>query len=110
MTTVGGGKNRKSAGRPRRSPPDTGAEKEPEGDGPAQEHPSAIRRSWEVTPVTLGGRVVFRGLTPVPTPGVEFFASDVVTLAVNDSLRPAAHHRRPLRDPTAVATWLVVHP
>jgi transcriptional regulator with XRE-family HTH domain len=35
----------------------------------------AIRRSWEVAPLKLGGGVTFRRLSPVPTPGVEFFES-----------------------------------
>jgi transcriptional regulator with XRE-family HTH domain len=35
----------------------------------------AIRRSWEVAPILLGGGVTFRRLSPVPTPGVEFFES-----------------------------------
>jgi len=35
----------------------------------------AIRRSWEVAPIRLGGGVTFRRLSPVPTSGVEFFES-----------------------------------
>jgi len=35
----------------------------------------AIRRSWEVAPILLGGGVTFRRLSPVPTRGVEFFES-----------------------------------
>jgi transcriptional regulator with XRE-family HTH domain len=35
----------------------------------------AIRRSWEVAPIRLGGGVTFRRLSPVPTRGVEFFES-----------------------------------
>jgi transcriptional regulator with XRE-family HTH domain len=35
----------------------------------------AIRRSWEVAPILLGGGVTFRRLSPVPTSGVEFFES-----------------------------------
>jgi transcriptional regulator with XRE-family HTH domain len=35
----------------------------------------AIRRSWEIAPILLGGGVTFRRLSPVPTPGVEFFES-----------------------------------
>jgi transcriptional regulator with XRE-family HTH domain len=35
----------------------------------------AIRRSWEVAPIRLGGGVTFRRLSPAPTPGVEFFES-----------------------------------
>lgn len=54
---------------------ETGQEKEPEGDGTREPHRLAIRRSWEVAPITLGGGVVFRRLAPVPTPGVEFFES-----------------------------------
>jgi transcriptional regulator with XRE-family HTH domain len=48
---------------------ETGVEKEPE--------PSrfAIRRSWEVAPIRLGGGVTFRRLSPVPMSGVEFFES-----------------------------------
>src|ERR1700760_1777617 len=57
-------------------------EKNPEGpdrDGAAlgSAAPSrfAIRRSWEVAPLELGGGVTFRRLAPVPTPGLEFFES-----------------------------------
>jgi transcriptional regulator with XRE-family HTH domain len=129
---------------------ETGTEKEPEGDGAAEEHRFAIRRSWEVAPITLGGGVTFRRLAPVPTPGVEFFESvyppnaisnahgrflkhegyevgtvtqgeltiefesDIVTLAVNDSItfpcaRPHIIGNRS-ETLTAVATWLIVHP
>jgi hypothetical protein len=35
----------------------------------------AIRRSWEVAPILLGGGVTFRRLSPVPISGVEFFES-----------------------------------
>jgi transcriptional regulator with XRE-family HTH domain len=35
----------------------------------------AIRRSWEVAPLKLGGGVTFRRLSPVSTAGVEFFES-----------------------------------
>jgi transcriptional regulator with XRE-family HTH domain len=35
----------------------------------------AIRRSWEVAPLKLGGGVTFRRLSPVTTAGVEFFES-----------------------------------
>ncbi len=42
---------------------------------PAGEFPFAIRRSWEVAPLKLGGGVTFRRLSPVPTPGAEFFES-----------------------------------
>lgn len=127
---------------------ETGLEKEPEGDGAVER--SAIRRSWEVAPITLGGGVTFRRLAPVPTPGVEFFESiyppnaisnahgqflkhegyevgtvtqgeltiefesDIVTLAVNDSItfpcaRPHIIGNRSTTL-TAVATWLIVHP
>lgn len=56
---------------------DTGLEKSPEersgeGDEPLS---YAIRRSWEVAPILLGGGVTFRWLSPVPTPGAEFFES-----------------------------------
>jgi transcriptional regulator with XRE-family HTH domain len=129
---------------------ETGAEKEPEGDGTAEQHLFAIRRSGEVAPIKLSGGVVFRRLAPVPTPGVEFFESiyppnaisnahgqflkhegyevgtvtqgeltiefesDIVTLAVNDSItfpcaRPHIIGNRS-RTRTAIATWLIVHP
>jgi len=42
---------------------------------PAGEFQFAIRRSWEVAPLKLGGGVTFRRLSPVPTAGVEFFES-----------------------------------
>ena len=65
---------------------DTGTEKAPEGSagaraedsagpGGAGQHQFAIRRAWEVAPLRLGGGVTFRRLSPVPTPGVEFFES-----------------------------------
>jgi transcriptional regulator with XRE-family HTH domain len=77
---------------------DAGAEKPPEGSAAAQaagynaaqraavvaspnmgtaagQPQFAIRRSWEVAPLRLGGGVTFRRLSPVPTPGVEFFES-----------------------------------
>jgi transcriptional regulator with XRE-family HTH domain len=76
---------------------ETGIEKAPEGSageraaaqdaaaaesgqpGTGQHRPGqfqfAIRRSWEVAPLLLGGGVTFRRLAPVPTPGVEFFES-----------------------------------
>jgi transcriptional regulator with XRE-family HTH domain/quercetin dioxygenase-like cupin family protein len=41
----------------------------------AGQYQFAIRRSWEVAPIRLGGGVTFRRLSPVPTPGVEFFES-----------------------------------
>jgi len=110
----------------------------------------AIRRSWEVAPILLGGGVSFRRLSPVPTPGVEFFEStyppnsrsnahgellrhegyevgtvtageltvdfdtDVVTLAVGDSItfpcsRPHLISNRSALV-TAIATWLIVNP
>jgi transcriptional regulator with XRE-family HTH domain len=55
----------------------------PDGAGPAPaagasgtgQYQFAIRRSWEVAPIRLGGGVTFRRLSPVPTPGVEFFES-----------------------------------
>jgi transcriptional regulator with XRE-family HTH domain len=68
---------------------ETGIEKPREGDGlggaadtaaeSAMASPGqfqfAIRRSWEVASLQLGGGVLFRRLSPVPTPGVEFFES-----------------------------------
>jgi transcriptional regulator with XRE-family HTH domain len=76
---------------------ETGIEKAPEGSAAAQaneysarqsgaadssggaartgQYQFAIRRSWEVAPILLGGGVTFRRLSPVPTPGVEFFES-----------------------------------
>jgi transcriptional regulator with XRE-family HTH domain len=70
---------------------ETGIEKAPEGSagaraaadsawqegaaGPAGQFQFAIRRSWEVAPILLGGGVTFRRLSPVPTQGVEFFES-----------------------------------
>jgi quercetin dioxygenase-like cupin family protein len=42
---------------------------------PAGQFRFAIRRSWEVAPILLGGGVTFRRLAPVPTAGVEFFQS-----------------------------------
>jgi transcriptional regulator with XRE-family HTH domain len=66
---------------------ETGIEKAPEGaagadsasDGgaaaPAGQFQFALRRSWEVAPILLGGGVTFRRLSPVPTQGVEFFES-----------------------------------
>lgn len=69
---------------------ETGIEKAPEGSAgaraatdsaskggaaPAGQFQFAIRRSWEVAPILLGGGVTFRRLSPVPTKGVEFFES-----------------------------------
>src|SRR6201994_1676935 len=69
---------------------ETGTEKAPEGPGGARygrtaadqaqaagagQFQFAIRRAWEVAPILLGGGVTFRRLSPVPTPGVEFFES-----------------------------------
>ena len=55
---------------------ETNLEKEPEGSADGTEpHRFAIRRSWEVAPIRLGGGVTFRRLSPVPIPGVEFFES-----------------------------------
>jgi transcriptional regulator with XRE-family HTH domain len=61
---------------------ETGLEKPPEGSaqaaaetGPAGQFQFAIRRAWEVAPLQLGGGVLFRRLSPVSTPGVEFFES-----------------------------------
>jgi len=48
---------------------ETGMEKEPEPNR------FAIRRSWEVAPIRLGGGVTFRRLSPAPMAGVEFFES-----------------------------------
>jgi transcriptional regulator with XRE-family HTH domain len=45
------------------------------GDPGAVRYQFAIRRSWEVAPIRLGGGVTFRRLSPVPTSGVEFFES-----------------------------------
>jgi transcriptional regulator with XRE-family HTH domain len=50
-----------------------GAAQEPAA--PVGQYQFAIRRSWEVAPLKLGGGVTFRRLSPVPTPGVEFFES-----------------------------------
>jgi transcriptional regulator with XRE-family HTH domain len=131
---------------------ETGIEKDPEGPAPGADPTLsyAIRRSWEVAPIKLGGGVTFRRLAPVPTPGVEFFESiyppnsmsnthgqllrhegyevgtitegeltvdfdtDVVTLAVGDSItfpcsRPHLISNRSATM-TAVATWLIVNP
>ena len=117
---------------------------------PAGRFQFAIRRSWEVAPILLGGGVTFRRLSPVPTRGVEFFESvyppssmsnahgellrhegyevgtvtageltvdfdtDVVTLAVGDSItfpcsRPHLIANRSATA-TAIATWLIVNP
>src|ERR1700760_3773238 len=66
---------------------ETGIEKAPEGSagarageyargpGAAGEYQFATRGAWEVAPLRLGGGVTFRRLSPVPTPGVEFFES-----------------------------------
>jgi transcriptional regulator with XRE-family HTH domain len=65
---------------------ETGIEKAPEGSAAARaaeysaaagagQYQFAIRRSWEVAPIRLGGGVTFRRLSPVPTPGAEFFES-----------------------------------
>ena len=64
---------------------DTGIEKAPEArpragrGGPqvASQASTSSRsaRSWEVAPIRLSGGVTFRRLSPVPTPGVEFFES-----------------------------------
>ncbi|MFC5823867.1 helix-turn-helix domain-containing protein [Nonomuraea insulae] len=43
----------------------------------------AIRRSWEVAPILLGGGVTFRRLSPGPTPDVEFFESTYPPRAVS---------------------------
>jgi transcriptional regulator with XRE-family HTH domain len=139
---------------------ETGIEKAPEGSAgaraaesaaaPAGQLQFAIRRSWEVAPILLGGGVTFRRLSPVPTRGVEFFESvyppssmsnahgellrhegyevgtvtageltvdfdtDVVTLAVGDSItfpcsRPHLIANRSATV-TAIATWLIVNP
>jgi transcriptional regulator with XRE-family HTH domain len=45
------------------------------GAGPGGQFQFAIRRVWEVAPLQLGGGVLFRRLSPVTTPGVEFFES-----------------------------------
>jgi transcriptional regulator with XRE-family HTH domain len=59
---------------------ETGIEKPAEGSAGAEAGPTgqfqfAIRRAWEVAPLQLGGGVLFRRLSPVSTPGVEFFES-----------------------------------
>lgn len=56
---------------------EAGIEKAAEGSpgGSAGQSRFAIRRSWEVAPIRLGGGVTFRRLSPVPTAGVEFFES-----------------------------------
>jgi transcriptional regulator with XRE-family HTH domain len=56
---------------------ETGIEKaaEERAGGDAGQFRFAIRRSWEVAPILLGGGVTFRRLSPVPTAGVEFFQS-----------------------------------
>jgi transcriptional regulator with XRE-family HTH domain len=46
-----------------------------QAEGSAGQFRFAIRRSWEVAPIRLGGGVTFRRLSPVPTSGVEFFES-----------------------------------
>jgi transcriptional regulator with XRE-family HTH domain len=51
---------------------DAGAE---QAGGSAGQFRFAIRRSWEVAAIQLGGGVTFRRLSPVPTSGVEFFQS-----------------------------------
>ena len=48
---------------------------DPADAGRAGQFQFAIRRSWEVAPILLGGGVTFRRLSPVPTRGVEFFES-----------------------------------
>lgn len=52
-----------------------GAADSREGAARTGQYQFAIRRSWEVAPILLGGGVTFRRLSPVPTPGVEFFES-----------------------------------
>lgn len=59
---------------------ETGIEKPAEGSASAEtglagQFQFAIRRAWEVAPLQLGGGVLFRRLSPVSTPGVEFFES-----------------------------------
>ena len=51
------------------------ATREEQAGGSAGKFRFAIRRSWEVAPILLGGGVTFRPLSPVPTAGVEFFQS-----------------------------------
>lgn len=60
-------------------------EKAPEDDEAREPLGLAIRRSWEVAPITLGGGVVFRRLAPVPTPGVEFFESTYPPNAISNA-------------------------
>ena len=54
---------------------ETGIEKALSPEGSPGQFQFAIRRSWEVAPILLGGGVTFRRLSPVPTQGVEFFES-----------------------------------
>lgn len=59
---------------------EAGTEKAAEGTVPGEQAPPgqrqfAIRRSWEVARLRLGGGVLFRRLSPVAVPGVEFFES-----------------------------------
>jgi transcriptional regulator with XRE-family HTH domain len=51
------------------------AEYEEQAGGSPGQFRFAIRRSWEVAPILLGGGVTFRRLSPVPISGVEFFES-----------------------------------
>lgn len=51
---------------------DVGSGKEPETEGSLGYE---IRRAGEVSPIRLEANVTFRRLSPVPTPGVEFFES-----------------------------------
>ncbi|WP_220137028.1 helix-turn-helix domain-containing protein [Streptomyces himalayensis] len=52
----------------------------------------AVRRSWEVAPVFLDGGVVFRRLSPVPTPDVEFFESTYPPGSVSNVHRQFLKH------------------
>ncbi|GAB4084503.1 XRE family transcriptional regulator [Myceligenerans cantabricum] len=48
----------------------------PRGAATELEHAGiAVTRAWEVSPVTLGGGVSFRRLSPNPTRGLDFFES-----------------------------------
>lgn len=47
----------------------------PRGAGDGEPAGVAVRRGWEVSPVTLDGGVSFRRLSPTPTRGLDFFES-----------------------------------
>jgi transcriptional regulator with XRE-family HTH domain len=54
---------------------ETGAVPRAAAEDAAGPHGFAVRRSWEVAPIALGGGVTFRQLSPVATDGVDFFES-----------------------------------